>query len=555
MAQQPQSNGARTNGSAPSVNVDVSDDSLHTPKALERWSCIDKALPDIDSIKHLHVYDFDNTLFCSPLPNRQLWDGPAVGLLQNEGLFVNGGWWHDSNVLRATGQGMEVEEKRGWEGWWNEKIVDLVRLSMQQEDALAVLVTGRSKDGFADVITRMVKSRNLEFDAIVLKPPSPKYPSTLKYKQAFFEELICTYRSAEELRVYEDRIKHVQAFQEYFTSFNASLVAQSESSATGLVSSSTRNQPIKAEVIEVAEKAVSLDPVTEVAQVQRMANDHNAHATATAPSSGRGVKLWQISQSVLYSGYLIQPTDTERLLTAANLPLKGTPDGEIRTLANCILITPRPMPPNLIDRTGPIGKTVRWRINGVGILDNKVWAARVEPVLKSERVYTENRPACVVLALGRNARAQDASRIQQWQDLTPEQGFEFDTSVGEKALLRLNETIATSGNSAANVSSNAARRGANAYADDFPALGSSGPRPRGVDLRARGSNNQRGGQPYTSRSRANPSQSFRGAGRGRGQTQRAVPYNKPGSGRGGPRDRGGLGMDGANDGGGRGLTY
>lgn len=59
----------------------------------------------------------------SPLPNQKLWNGHTVGFLQTQECFVNGGWWHDQRILQATGQGIEKEEPKAWEGWWNEQIV------------------------------------------------------------------------------------------------------------------------------------------------------------------------------------------------------------------------------------------------------------------------------------------------------------------------------------------------------------------------------------------------------------------------------------------------
>ena len=69
-------------------------------------------------------------------------------------MFMNGGWWHDANILGATGEGADKEEKRGWAGWWNEHIVTLVEQSMQQKDALNVLLTGRGESNFGDLIKR-----------------------------------------------------------------------------------------------------------------------------------------------------------------------------------------------------------------------------------------------------------------------------------------------------------------------------------------------------------------------------------------------------------------
>ncbi len=89
--------------------------------------------------------------------------------------------------------------------------VDLVRLSMKQDDALTILVTGRAENNFVEVIRRIVASKQLLFDMICLKPqagPSnQRFSSTVKYKQALLADLIHTYRDASEIRIYEDRPK------------------------------------------------------------------------------------------------------------------------------------------------------------------------------------------------------------------------------------------------------------------------------------------------------------------------------------------------------------
>ena len=48
--------------------------------------------------------------------------------------------------------------------------VSLVELTVQQKDALCVLLTGRSEGEFAELIKRIVASRKLDFDMICLKP-------------------------------------------------------------------------------------------------------------------------------------------------------------------------------------------------------------------------------------------------------------------------------------------------------------------------------------------------------------------------------------------------
>jgi len=67
----------------------------------------------------VHVYDFDQTLFRSPLPNPALWEHSFVGLLQSWN-GVGPGWWHHPATL--DGLGPEAEAN-AWDGWWNEELV------------------------------------------------------------------------------------------------------------------------------------------------------------------------------------------------------------------------------------------------------------------------------------------------------------------------------------------------------------------------------------------------------------------------------------------------
>lgn len=40
--------------------------STQTITGLRRWSCQDKQLPEVDKIRAIHIYDFDNTRNFSP---------------------------------------------------------------------------------------------------------------------------------------------------------------------------------------------------------------------------------------------------------------------------------------------------------------------------------------------------------------------------------------------------------------------------------------------------------------------------------------------------------
>ncbi|KAL2194552.1 hypothetical protein P885DRAFT_71310 [Corynascus similis CBS 632.67] len=404
--------------------------SAHTVTAMGRWSVLDKQLPPIDRIKAIHVYDFDNTLFKTPLPNPKLWNGPTIGTLSNPDAFVNGGWWHDSRILAATGEGLAKEEPRAWSGWWNEKIVELIHLSNKQKDALCVLLTGRSESGFGELIKRMVASKGLEFDLISLKPTvgpnNERFANTMVFKQTFLEALMETYRHAEEIRIYEDRIKHVKGFRDFLDEYNLKKL-------NGMDGSTARGT-INGEVIQVVDMATYLDPIVEVAEVQQIITEHNA-ALSKRRRGHRGERL-AIKKTVFYTGYMINNADTQRLLTLAQTP-QNLPEGELKFHANNIMICPRPCTPAILEKVGGLGSKMTWEVTGTANYENSIWAVCVKPVPETASFHTGDPVPLVVLALRKGSRHAEAGKIQKWQPVPPEKAFRFETTVGEKILLRI----------------------------------------------------------------------------------------------------------------------
>lgn len=349
-------------------------------------------------------------------------------------MFLGGGWWHDASILASTGEGIDKEEPRAWKGWWNEDIVSLVELSMQQKDALSVLLTGRGESNFGDLIKRMARSKKLDFHMVCLKPAigpaGQKFRSTMEFKQELLKDIVYTYKDAEQLKIYEDRVAHTKGFRDFFFQFNQDLLS-------GRLPTS-RNS-IETDVVQVPENATQLDTVTEIAEIQKMINAHNTRiVSGSAPP---GTIPYQIKKTVFYTGYMIPTTITDKLISLVSLP-PDTPRGDIKYLANSILITPRPCPASISDKVGGMGAKLRWKITGIACFENKLWAARCEPVPRTAAYFTENPTPTIVLAIRKNGRPSDVSRIYNWQPVPMDKAFEFDTTVGEKKMLRIEEETA-----------------------------------------------------------------------------------------------------------------
>lgn len=436
---------------------------------------------------------------------------PTIGQLGSPDLFLNGGWWHDASILASTGEGIEKEEPRAWKGWWNEDIVTLVEASMQQKDALSVLLTGRGESNFGDLIKRIARSRKLDFDMVCLKPAiSPagqKFRNTMEFKQELLKDIVYTYKEAEQMKIYEDRVRHAKGFRDFFFQFNKDLMA---------ARLPTSRKPINTDVIQVAENATQLDPVTEIAEIQKMINAHNIKLkSGSAPP---GTIPYQIKKSIFFTAYMIPSTMTDKLISLVSLP-PGAPREDIRFLANSILITPRPCPRSILDKVGGMGAKVRWKVTGISCFENKLWAARCEPVPKTTLIHTDNPVPTIVLAIRKNGRPSDVSQISNWQPVPQEKAFEFETTVGEKMLLRIEEEIANETEYESYFANKNNRRDRRSR------------EPRDRPNHGRGARED------------NRSGNYRGANRERGRGSHRNPsYGSRGGPRGGPRgDRGGGG--------------
>ena len=172
----------------------------------------------------------------------------------------------------------------------------------------------------------------------------------------------------------------------------------------------------------------TLNPIVETAEIQRMINNHNSQATDG--------KILEIKRTVFYTGYLIAPTDTANLLTLVKVP-HSMKESDVKFLANNVLITFGPAHSHLLDKVGGLGYKQKWQVTGFGSWDNKLWAARVTPVPPTSQYHTDNNAPFILLAHHRNARPGDANRIQNWQPVSADKQYIFQTTVGEKVQLRV----------------------------------------------------------------------------------------------------------------------
>lgn len=90
-------------------------------------------------------------------------------------------------------------------------------------------------------------------------------------------------------------------------------------------------------------------------------------------------------------------------------------------------------------QVGGIGKKVRWKVSRSAVYENNIWAVRLAPRPAREKYYTPSKHPMVVLAVRRGTDPADAQKIKKWNPVSSGRALTFDTVVGEKAMLCVEE--------------------------------------------------------------------------------------------------------------------
>jgi hypothetical protein len=149
----------------------------------------------------VNIFDFDGTLFKSPAPNPDLWDGMLLGLIKGKLQ-----WFQDIITLSEPYIPAKITDE-----WFVESVKEKVLESMENPSAVTVLLTGRTKI-FESQINRILKAGGLVFDEIGLKPNGNI--TTTNFKYDFISHLVSKY-SPNKICIWEDRSSYADKFRSF----------------------------------------------------------------------------------------------------------------------------------------------------------------------------------------------------------------------------------------------------------------------------------------------------------------------------------------------------
>ncbi|KAI9596520.1 hypothetical protein BDF19DRAFT_437696 [Syncephalis fuscata] len=178
----------------------------------------------VSSIKYIKVFDFDNTLFRSPLPSPHLWHNNLIGKLMSPevGWFKNIKTLSEPYVVCKERTDESSATASNQTSWFSSKILQEARDAIAAPDTCAILLTGRSRDIYYFRIKELLIGQDLHFDAIILREYHSLLPSTMQFKQYVIRYLLELLKCAREVTIWEDRNQHVRQFQNYMATLEKS---------------------------------------------------------------------------------------------------------------------------------------------------------------------------------------------------------------------------------------------------------------------------------------------------------------------------------------------
>ncbi|KAI8645158.1 hypothetical protein BD408DRAFT_412348 [Parasitella parasitica] len=269
----------------------------------------------------LAIFDFDSTLFFSPLLSPTIWHPNLIRVATAESVY-GPGWWRD---IRSLDLGPFDElKKKAWEGFWNEEVVQQARSCINDEATMTIVLTGRRYHPFHLIVPAMLEAKGLQFDLIGLRPDPEHvsdnqwevkqgqqnitynltrsvFRSTMHFKTCFILNIIHNVSSIKKVNMWDDRMHHVLKFREYLQLLKSTNVINDGS------------------VIYVPGIRPKYNPQWEINVIRHIIDTHNK---ALVEHVQEGIKTGKIQRQLAWSS-IIEKEDP--LGSSSEMPLKLTP--------------------------------------------------------------------------------------------------------------------------------------------------------------------------------------------------------------------------------------
>lgn len=326
---------------------------------------------------------------------------------------------------------------------------------------MTVLLTGRRYHPFHAIVPEILSTKGLQFDLLGLRP-DPEVPdgapdvfrSTLEFKLAFLTNLLLTFPTLREVRMWEDRAPHVEKFEGFLMLWKeegrlARVEVHYVTAATNKMEEEWEIGAIKRILERHNEKVEAREQETrsrakageEPIGIAKEGMDTQDGFSSTKFEGGSFSALEKLKSSKVELDMIPQFTailldhESVKTLLETMLPLCTPPLSTNTTNngtwklghADQVVVCAGKATENELSMLGGIGATVKMRVTAIGQWWSRVWAAAVEGIdpdpkaPSAGRFVSRNTHPHITLAYNPTAggRRLDGHRVTDWK-LVPE---------------------------------------------------------------------------------------------------------------------------------------
>jgi hypothetical protein len=350
----------------------------------------------------LRVFDFDSTLFKSPLPNPDLWTHSFLGTIVSDCQ-----WFCDPRTLSAP----YVPQIPSTE-WWNHEIVEIAK--ERSPTTLNVLLTGRRKELFLQRITELCQCVGLDFDCYFCKETacdSGHSGTTLDFKLSVIEHLIDSFGNIRDIELYDDREKHVARFSSAFEclvaegridTFTTRVITIPE--ADHLFMDSELEKQLVFDLVRICNERISYYRAHS-RSYNNLADDRDPATRRVSISKFR--KEIVLQEHIYYTEIVLDPSSILQLKKQFPTPAGWKWKGHHLTISF------GKQNDTMVEQLGGVGSRWTLKATHIGTLPNIVTALKIEP----QNLVSENEVMHVTLFVSPVGNSKQANSIVQWEPL------------------------------------------------------------------------------------------------------------------------------------------
>ena len=365
----------------------------------------------------LCVFDFDSTLFRSPLPNPKLWSSKLAGKL------ISDCWWFfDARTLQSP----YIPENPSNE-WWNAEVVEKVAAALANPENLVIVLTGRNRRIFDSRIKQLIHEKTYptlpvhliickEVKALEESGSGKEYASTLDFKIGVLTEFLSEFPSINSIALYDDRENHIKLFDQTLdiwkkggkiTSFTLQLVTETDMYMEADIEKELVFDLVKSHNDRIA--ACVADPGLSV-QFTHLSIE--AESTENLRARRKTISNFrtpiELEDEIEYSAIFLDADSKTKLLTEFPIPAGWKPKSDHMTVSFGKINQ------ELVDEMGGLCSVHRLLITHFGSYKDCCSAVKVDP---DGKVKSENEVMHITLFISQSGNARQSNLITEWQPL------------------------------------------------------------------------------------------------------------------------------------------